>query len=183
MRKLCCCLLLIICAGISAAQSLSIKPAAPVFSSLYTDLKRECRTLKEPKGVEPGDPAGACKGYGGYRIFISYSAWAATLSAESLKNRDESVTLGSDYFDYGAKSEKVEWRLANGKPFAVIIRLGKYKENNNGENPYTDKNRIGSALIIKGLKGYEQIDFTVDGASANANVKAREMADGNYVRK
>lgn len=151
------------------------------FTSVYTDMKRDCKTLPEPKGVEPvGDPAGACKGYGGHRIFISYSAWAAGMSVESLKNPDDTITLGMDYFDYGAKNEKVEWRLANGKPFAVIIRLGKYKERDDGENPYTDANRIGSKLVVKGLKGFEQIDFEVDGAAPDANVKARQMADENY---
>jgi hypothetical protein len=147
-------------------------------------MKNDCKTLEDPPGTdEGGDPAGECKGYGGYRIFISHSAWAAGYSIQDLKDSDVSIDLGMDYGGYGEKGEKVEWRMANDKPFAVIMRLGKYKEPPDGENPYTDKNRIGSTLVVKGLKGWEQIDFKVDGATPDANAKAREMADQNYTKK
>lgn len=159
-------------------------PKAPVFRSLYTNMKRDCRTLPEPKGTDPvGDPAGACKGYGGYRIFISHSASSAQFSVESLKNKSESIDLGNDYSSYGARGERVEWRMANGVPFAVIMRLGKYKERDDGENPYTARNRTGSTLVVKGLTGWEHIDFTVDGAAAGANLEARALADQNYSKK
>lgn len=159
-------------------------PKAPVFHSLYTDMKRDCRTLPEPKGAEEGgDPAGACKGHGGYRIVISHSAWSAHFAVESLNDKSESIDLGSDYSSYGARGEKVEWRAANGIPFAIIMRLGKYKERRDGENPYSAGNRTGSTLVVKGLKGWEYIDFKVDGAAAGANARARELADQNYSRK
>ena len=180
MKRLFGLLLVLISAGTVLGQKNS-EPKKPVFTSVYTDMKRDCKTLAEPKGAQTGgDPAGACKGYGGYRIFISHSAWAAGYSVESLKDPNESIVLGTDYSGYGAKGEKVEWRMANGKPFAVIMRIGKYKDMGDGENPYQAKNRTGSRLVIKGLKGYEQIDFEVDGATPNANQKARELADKNY---
>jgi hypothetical protein len=176
-------LLLILILGGTALAQIGVAPEEPVFTSVYTDMKRDCKTLAEPKGEQTGgDPAGACKGYGGYRIFISYSAWAASYSVERLKDPNESIDLGTDYLDYGAKGEKVEWRMANGRPFAVIMRIGKYKDAGDGENPYQAKNRTGSKLIIKGLKGYEQINFEVDGAITNANQKARELADRSYSR-
>ncbi len=151
-----------------------------VFASLYTNMKRDCRLLPEPKGADSGgDPAGVCKGYGGYRIFISHSAWSAQFSVQSLKNIAESIDIGNDYGSYGARGEKVEWRTANGVPFAVIMRLGKYKERDDGENPYTTANRTGSVLVIKGLKGWEHINFTVEGGEGD-NLKARELADKNY---
>ena len=146
-------------------------------------MKNDCKTLEEPPGTEEGgDPAGECKGYGGYKIFISHSAWAANYSVQNVKNPDESIELGPESSNYGAKGEKIEWRMVGDKPFAVIMRLGKYKESSDGENPFTDKNRTGSTLIVKGLKGWEHIDFTVDGAAPTANEKAREMADQNYVK-
>ena len=158
-------------------------PKPPAFTSLYTHMKRDCRMLPEPKGAAiGGDPAGACKGYGGYRIFISHSAWSAHFSVESLKNENESIDLGADYSDYGARGEKIEWRLANGAPFAVIMRLGKYVNRDAGENPHKAVNRIGSLLVVKGLKGWEHIDFKVDGAAGD-NARARSLADQNYSRK
>ena len=37
--------------------------------------------------------------------------------------------------------------------------------------------KTGEALIIKGLKGFEHIDFQVDAKTPSANLKARQMAD------
>lgn len=170
-------LLLLFCAPADPAQ----KRSSPSFKSLYTDMKRDCRTLKGPEGAgERGDPAGTCEGFGGYRIFVSHSAWSAHYSVEKLGAPGESVALGTDYSGYGSKGEKVEWRTAKGLPFAVIMRVGKYKERADGENPYTDDNRDGSTLVVKGLKGWEHIDFEVDGATPNANARARLLADQNY---
>ncbi|MBC7910891.1 MAG: hypothetical protein H7Y30_10355, partial [Pyrinomonadaceae bacterium] len=144
----------------------------------------DCKTLEEPAGVEEGgDPAGECKGYGGYKISIGYSAAAAHLAVENSKNPNESIELGTDYGSYGSKGEMVEWRMANDKPFAVIIRIGKYKNTDDPASYYADKNRTGSTLVIKGLKGWEHIDFKVDGATPKANEKAREMADQNFSKK
>jgi hypothetical protein len=169
-------LVLVVCASSAFTQ----KESKATFKSVYTDMKRDCRILKEPASAERGDPAGACKGFGGHRIFISHSAWSANYSIEKLNNQNESIELGTDYSSYGSKGEKVEWRLANGKPFAVIMRVGRYKERADGENPYADENRTGSTLVVKGLKGWEHINFKVDGATPDANVKARTIADQNY---
>lgn len=166
-----------------SADRVDRKASETKFTSVYTDMKRDCKTLEEPASEEAGEPAGACKGFGDYRIFIGYSAWAATISVENLKNADVRIDLGTDYGNYGAKGEKIEWRMADGKPFAVIVRIGKYKDRADGENPYTDKNRAGSTLVVKGLEGFEQIDFTLDGAAADANQKARNLADKNYSKK
>lgn len=48
-------------------------------------------------------------------------------------------------------------------------------------NPFA--NRTGSRLVVKGLKGWEHIGFEVDGSAANANEKARRMADENYSKR
>jgi hypothetical protein len=75
------------------------------------------------------------------------------------------------------KQKNVEWRLANGKPFAVIMRMYDYA----GTPECNTAGKItGSSLIVKGLKGFESIDQSVDGNTPNANVKARELADKGY---
>ncbi len=38
-------------------------------------------------------------------------------------------------------------------------------------------------MIVRGLKGFEDIDFKVDAKTPNANVKARELADNAYLGK
>ena len=61
------------------------------------------------------------------------------------------------------------------------MRVAKYGEPDD-ENPYLGK-KIGEELIVKGLKGFENIDFTVDAKTPNANAKARELADNAYSDK
>jgi len=176
MRKVFCALLILVCANLIYAQK------KPTFRSVYTDMKRDCKWLDDPEiEARGGDPPGVCKGYGGYRITIGYSAWAAGISVEEVKKPEESILLGMDYGAYGEQGEKIQWRMANGKPFAVIIRFGKYGELGDNDNPFA--NRTGSRIVVKGLKGFEQIDFEIDGAVKNANRKARKMADQNYSKK
>lgn len=166
-------LLVLIGASAQSAQAQS------KFTSVYTDMKKDCKIIREPTSAqhESGDPASECKGFGGYRIFISHSAQAAGLSVENLKNPNENVFLGSDYGAYGDRNEKIEWRLRDGKPFAVIARFGKYKTGANDENPFDFNNRTGSTIVVKGLRGFEHIDFAIDGATVKANEKARQTAD------
>jgi hypothetical protein len=80
--------------------------------------------------------------------------------------------------------KKIEWRIAGGKPFAVILRVSNYKKNmnNNEENQFQQKYKTGETLLVKGLKGFEQINFKIKiNAVSNANAKARKMADMAYI--
>ncbi len=168
----------------AAPQATPLPVVQTNFMSVYTDMKRDCKTQSDPEAEARGsDPIMECEGYGGYRISVGYSAAAAHIAVVNEKKPDESISIGTEYLNYGAKGEMVEWRMANDKPFAVIVRLGKYKEVDDPVQQYNDKNRIGSTLVIKGLKGWEQIDFKVDGATPKANEKAREMADQNFSKK
>ncbi len=154
------------------------------FSSVYTNLKTECRPAFKPK---KGDPSGEdiplkCKGYGGYEVRIDYSAASANLRLQPARgNSDESINLGMQPLDYD-QSHKIEWRLANGKPFAVIYRVDKSKSDQ-PEEMWSPANKSGEALVIKGVKGFEQIDFEVEASQPNANLKARELADQAFARK
>lgn len=153
--------------------------ARPTFTSAYTDMQRDCKFVQDAEAEAQGsDSPKMCKGFGGYRLSIGYAAWSASVAAERLHKPDEHVLLGEDYGGYGARGEKAEWRLADGKPFALIIRFGKYGEPGSDGNPFA--NRKGSKLVVKGLKGWEHIDFEVDGSTANANEKAHQLADDNY---
>jgi hypothetical protein len=157
----------------------------PTFSSLYTDLKRDCRAaIKLKKGEDfDGDMPLRCKGYGGYEINIGYSAMSSQFSINRIGNRDEDVVVSTmQPLDYDLK-RKVEWRFRNGKPFAVIYRIDLTKGNSSDSLMWAKENKTGESLVIKGLKGFEQIDFEVNAMSANANVKAREMADAAYFKK
>ena len=155
------------------------------FSSLYTNLKTECRdAVKLKKGEQPqgDDMPLKCKGYGGYEVRIDYSAASSSLRLQPVRrNSDESINLGMQSLGYD-QNHRIEWRLANGKPFAVIYRIDKSKSDQ-PEEMWSPENKTGESLVIKGLKGFEQIDFEIDAKSPDANLKAREMADNAYSKK
>ena len=133
-------------------------------------------TKKEEREAEKqgSDIPTRCKGYGGYDVYIYYSACASIFT---LAKGDENISLAMQAV--GWKQKTVEWRLANGKPFAVIMRVYDYAGN---DLCTTDGKITGSSLIVKGLKGYE-IDETVDAKSTpNPNAKARELADAAYTK-
>ncbi len=148
------------------------------FSSAYTTLTNcgSGMTKKEEREAEQqgSDIPTRCKGYGGYDVYIYYSACASIFT---LTKGEESIALATQAVSW--KQKTVEWRLANGKPFAVIMRVYDYAGN---DLCTTDGKITGSSLIVKGLKGYE-INETVDAKSTpNPNVKARELADAAYTK-
>lgn len=153
------------------------RAAPPRFSSVYSNLTNcpSGLTRKEEKQAEAqgSDIPARCKGFGGYVIDISYSACAANISAA---RGEANIPLAMQALNY--KQKTVEWRLANGKPFAVIMRVYEYGGN---DLCATDGKIIGESLIVKGLTGYEQIDGEVKvKGTAEPNVKAREIADQGY---
>lgn len=153
--------------------------SAPKFTSVYTDLKKQCKNAVKSVG-EGQDMPLRCKGYGGYEISIGYSAASSHLAIEPVgnKNSDEVISLATQPIGY-SDHRKIEWRLADGKPFAVIFRVDKSKSEQ-PEEMWWPQNKIGESLMIKGLKGYDHIDFEVDVKEPNANAKARAKADAAY---
>lgn len=177
------CLCLIAGATVSATHvvpaTLVAAAQRPIrFSSAYSPLTKcgSGMTKKEEREAQKqgSDIPTRCKGYGGYDIYIYYSACASIFT---LDKGEENIPLGMQALDW--KQKTVEWRLANGKPFAVIMRVYEYA----GTDLCTTDGKItASSLIVKGLKGYE-IDETVDVKSTpNPNAKARELADQAYAK-
>jgi hypothetical protein len=178
-------------AGFAAAAALTVLAQAslfgqtPRFSSLYTNLKTDCRpAVKVKRGEDNGeDMPLRCKGYGGYEINVGYSATSSQFTINRVGNRDEDVTVSTmQPINYDLK-RKVEWRFVNGKPFAVIYRIDLTKGDSGAPDMWSAENKTGEALVIKGLKGFEQIDFQIDAKTAGANLKARQMADEGYRKK
>lgn len=143
------------------------------FTSIYTSLAH----CKELKGGEGQDSAFICKGAVGYRVYIYYSAAATHIAVETTGGK-ESIDVSMASIGFETDKTKVEWRLANGKPFAAIIRLPKYDDPKD-PTEYFGK-VIGTELKVIGLKGHKSIEARIDGSEPNANAKAREIADGAY---
>jgi hypothetical protein len=174
-------LLLIDSAPSSSAQNFASPSAQPAtrFSSGYTALTKcgSGMTRKEEREAEKhgSDIPTRCKGYGSYDVYIYYSACSSIISLE--KKGDENISLATQAV--GWKQKNVEWRLANGKPFAIIMRVYDYAGN---EQCATGGRITGESLIVKGLKGYERINETIKTTTPNANLKAREVADKAYAK-
>ena len=175
--------ILFIAAAYPNAQG-SSRPAAPTFTSLYTDLNKECKAAFKESELNPGsDMPLRCKGYGGYHIYIYYSAWAAHVTIRENKSDDVSFFLATQALAYSdEKGRKIEWRMADGVPFAVILRVSNYDDTRatNADNPLQDQYKTGETLIIKGLKGYEHIEGSIDAKTPEANARARQLADEKY---
>lgn len=181
--------LITICSASLLVPANSSAQTQPNFTSLYTNLKTECKAAFKHVG-EGQDMPLLCKGFGGYKVYIYYSAFASQIgiirpTKSELVN--DPISLSMQELNYDQEGRKVEWRLANGKPFAVILRVSKYRDDvtdPEGGNPLQSKYKTGESLLVKGLKGYEHIDFTVDtNRTPNPNEKARELADSNYNKK
>ncbi|HUR97279.1 MAG TPA: hypothetical protein VMZ26_04345 [Pyrinomonadaceae bacterium] len=161
----------VIAASVSA-QTKSTK-APRRFTSVYSNLDKDCKTLHGTNGT---DDAELCRGPGGYQVRIYFAAAAMFINAE-IKGREESFTLATTDLGFDTRKMRIEWRLADGKPFAAIVRVPKYADPTDGA--YFGK-VIGQELAVVGLKGSESISFSVDARDADANAKSRELADKAY---
>ena len=153
--------------------------SAPRFSSAYTNLTKcgSGLTKAEEKEAEEhgSDIPTRCKGLAGYDVYVYYSACTSEFSLEKGEQR---ISLATQAVSW--KQKVVEWRLANEKPFAIIMRAYDYAGN---ELCATGGRVTNESLIVKGLKGYEHIDGKIDAKTTDANVKARELADAGYGKK
>jgi hypothetical protein len=150
------------------------QPKSP-FTSVYTNLNKDCKFSESTEGQ---DPVGICKGYGGYQLGIYFSAMSAHLNAYRGKN---SISLSGGFrmpLDYDEQpGRKIEWRLHNGVPFAVIFRLDQYQFD--GDQTFT---RTGTLLHIVGLIGFERIRQQINALTPKVNLQAQALADAAYTK-
>lgn len=162
------------------------KSHPPKFSSVYTRMGKDCwAPEQEAEGIE-------CKFVGGYHVIAGYGAVTENVLIESRDGKI-SIQLSPSKGENSLTQSGgiVEWRLANGKPFAVIARFTYYDmakvveatTASEGKSPFQQRFVTGESLIIKGLKGYEQIDFELDAKTPDTNEKAREMADNAFMQR
>lgn len=146
------------------------------FTSTYTDLQKDCKDKFRDVGEGQDMPA-ICKGPGGYRIDVEFSACCEHVQVEGGK---AFLLLFPMQRFVTAMKKKLEWRLANGKPFAVIFRIDKYK----GDITLSPQ-KAGELLIIKGLSGFSNIDYEFDPKlhMSHPNLEARKLADQGYMQQ
>ena len=141
---------------------LALAASAPA-SSVYTGLNLDrCRTLEV---VEEGESVRRrCPGLGTIALFVN--AGDGRFDVDAGVDNGEWESLGG----FNEIGPRIEWRLARGRPFAIIYRL----RLTGPEHP------PGSTLIVEtiGRRGAPGCQLAiVDGALADANARARAIAD------
>ncbi|MEZ5424627.1 MAG: hypothetical protein R2747_00050 [Pyrinomonadaceae bacterium] len=128
------------------------------FTSVYTDLRTDCR---ETESVEGGHVSNFCQGPGNFQIHYFDSATTYSFYVETL-DRQISIPLTGMGMDKLKDVGRIEWRLADGRPFAVIMSLSG-----------------GRMIIAKGLPGFGRIDSREEGKGAI--YRTRDLADNDYL--
>ena len=137
--------------------------AQPVrITSAYTSLDLD-KCARIDRGEEPQSASWRCKGFAGVPLFVQNGDDRYDVDA----GREDADELWADGFDYPGAT--VEWRLARGKPFAIIYRL-------NSANPDAPKwSRLMVETLGRTSPGCRVA--SIDGRSRNANAEARRAAD------
>jgi len=154
------------------------------FTSVYTDFEKDCT---RDDGEE--NRSANCKGVGGYGLSIEDNDccldFSITLPEGTLEEDEyppDWLQLDSQLpdFDKKLKGRKAEWRLADGKPFAVIIRFDRW-----GYDPDARVDKVtGEYLIVQGLKDFESIRFEIDTKKTpQADEKVRGLAEAAYLQQ
>jgi hypothetical protein len=138
--------------------------AAQTITSRYTMLDlRRCRTLEiVPEGESIRR---RCPGLAGINLFVNEGDGRSEIDAGFDDGEWESLPA------FNTIGDRIEWRLAGGRPFAIIYRL---------RTAASEGAPAGSALIVEaiGRRGAPGCRITVvDGARPDANARARALAD------
>lgn len=155
-----------------AAPSAASAPHSPdiLFSSTYTNLAKDCKAAGN--AGEDQDDALRCKGYGGYELYLYFSAAGVHLV---LRKADGASLEGLDPIELaGYEKGMIEWRHAGGQPFALIARTGKVVTAQDG----TLVRQPTGKLAVQGLPGFAFIQ-----GSTTTNVQAQALADQAYQRQ
>ena len=191
--------------GLSSLSALAILlPIAavhaqtPVFASRYTDLKKDCDTpawfladkrtweARHPGKEYPEPPPESldCKPVGAWRATIDWSAVSMVLRVVPLSpgaKADAALQVG-ERLGEGRSAGALEWRLADGKPFAVIFRTQAWRENPKWTSDGKAPQYIVSAekIVVRGLSGFTALNLEIPANDTQANIKARAAADAAF---
>jgi len=134
-------------------------------TSAYTKLDlNDCRIEEQ---FEAGSVS-QCPGYAGIPVFVDEGDLRFDVSAGSRGR--ENVCRGSLNCSFNFPGKTVEWRLANGKPFAIIYRLEVSAD--------VSQDRKKSSRLLVETVGQDGCRIAnIDGAGPEANAVARAAAD------
>jgi hypothetical protein len=152
------------------------------FSSVYTKLdSKTCKPFSKPASDED-EVSELCEGYKDYKVFINHHGTATQIYIGTGITADSDSWNDSDLPSFVANSagngQTIEWRLADGEPFACIVRA---EYDKSIINP--DEKGFANELVVKSLKGFTPISITIDAQkNKRANEEAQRRADAAYIK-
>ena len=148
-----------------------VTAAAQTNRSVYTPIgEKQCRTLKSAEAGDDGFEA-RCRGAAGYSLILSEGDLRQNLTVITPKGKEHSLELWSVVSSgFSSVGPKVEWRLANAKPVALILR---YNTSEDAEAP----NKNTSYLAVAKITATEICVTDKISPGPKANEDARRAAD------
>ena len=138
--------------------------------SVYTDIDdTKCKTLELTED-EGGSYKGECKGTAGYKLHVIEGDLRQTVNIVTPNKAIHELKFWEHFSAFSAVGPRAEWRVKNGKPVALIVRL------NVSENP-EDSSKTTSYLIVAKITPDFACVTEMIKPSRTQNVDARKAAD------
>jgi hypothetical protein len=159
---------------VSLALAAGTAPA-PKFSSTYSDANQcEWNAMSEEAENNGSDGSQDCPVLAPYYIHEYYSAESTIRALHSRKDPEFRILLAPEAeCPLPSHGARIEWRLANGVPFALIYRVACTASLADGGK------RLGEYLLVRGLKDGFSADVDVK-AAPKPNLRARALADSHW---
>lgn len=152
---------------------LCLMPAGAVaggISSTYTDYDLDrCAQVEKPKPEEEFGGSLLCKGLGGLKVFFTEGDLRQSVSFGRAPRTH--CAARQSFGGFNTALPKIEWRLRDGKPFAVIQRWSVSYDPEDADKQKT-------WLVVTKLEDNDSCRAAVvEGALPKANQQARDAAD------
>jgi len=166
-----------------------VAASASNIESAYTqlNLEKDC-DWAEAASAEEGQMGGSavCSGYKDYRVYFAEGD-LRQFTAFGLV--DDPMRFPNGFGEWNSINETIEWRLEDGRPFAVIHRW--FLDNINSDTGSADPQKRGQVLVINtvadsntpiGQRVSCPVGYVDALSNSNANELARQVADefGRY---
>jgi hypothetical protein len=165
-----------------------------VLTPVFSVASKSCKT--DDAYISEGDEFGkVCPGRGKYKLLLSGFDYRVNYGVV-LPKTDFAVyfhpleTGAAKEFERGDLyvekfANQIEWRLADGIPFAAIARVEFYKNMGGARTFKNPKNKVGEFVFVRGLKGFENLREDLDALQTafNPQEQAHLRADEFYEQR
>ena len=137
--------------------------------SFYTSTSDKICKEKKAEPNEGGDYIGICPGVAGYKLQLIEGDLRQTLFVITPQKKELPLEFNRFYMTFSAIGQKVEWRVKNGKPIALIARYNVADAENSEKRT--------SYLMVSKVSNAAACVTDVVPPGKDQNTLARELAD------